>query len=419
VKATAVRLTVTAILTAWCAGSANMVHAAPRPASSGELPPASSAIGAPSWVRAGTRITHHTSVATVQEGGYQLIEDPNGALVDPATGRKYREVFTALAASGGTGSGEAFLHATVVGLEGTDVVIARTSYSVDGLTRTFIPGASSGARTPGGQVADLWMDPTELAAMRSDAAGTRLVLHGPVTANGATYNAVSVVQPSTTSYAYFAYEATTGILVLSALRIREGTTGPVDMSITELRSLRQLAMPGVGSAVPSWARVGAELSYRGNHELGNPMDPAQPPLVSPVEGRVRFTDVGSTWALYQATITNPSDGSSSVATGAAGGIGPYWWDPAALAAMQPGQPLDTDPVTGMTVTVGAGGQGLGGPTVTILSAMPGIDVEATYDVASGVLVSHTTRSATTGITTSTSLVQMPVTAPVGAAGVSP
>jgi len=51
--------------------------------------------------------------------------------------------------------------------------------------------------------------------------------------------------------------------------------------------------------------------------------------------------------------------------------------------------------------------------------MPGIDVEATYDVASGVLVSHTTRSSTIGITTSTSLVQMPVTAPAGGAGVSP
>jgi hypothetical protein len=419
VKATAARLTVTAVLTAWCAGAASTVHAAPQSAASRVLPPASSAIGAPSWVRAGTRITHHSSVATVQEGGYQLVEDPNGALVDPATGRKYSEVFTALAATGGTGSGEAFSHATVLALEGADVLIARTSYAVDALTRTFTPGFSSGARAPGGQVADLWMDPAELATMRSDATGTRLVLHGPVTVNGATYNAVSVVQPSTTSYAYFAYEATTGILVLSALRIREGTNGPVDMSITELRGLRELAMPGVGSAAPAWVQVGAELSYRGNHELGNPMDPAQPPFISPVEMRVRFTDVGDTWALYDATISNPADGSSNVATGAAAGTGPYWWDPASLAAMQAGQVLDTDPVTGMTITVGPNGQGLGGPTVTILSAMPGIDVEASYDVATGVLVSHTTRSTTTGLTTSSSLVQMPGTAPAGATDVNP
>jgi hypothetical protein len=419
VKATAVRFTVTAVLTAWCAASASMVHAAPLSPSPSEVPATPPAVGAPTWVLAGTRITHHTSVATVQAGGYQLIEDPNGTLVDPATGRKYREVFTALAASGGIGSGEAFWHATVVALQGTDVMVQRTSFGVDGLSRTYTPGFSTGGRAPAGQVADLWRDPAELAAMRSDAGGTLLVLHGPVTANGATYDAVSVVQPSTTSYAYFAYEATTGILVLSALRIREGTTGPVDMSITELRSLRQLAMPGVGSAAPAWVRVGAELSYRGSHELANPMDPAQPPFVSPIEMRVRFTDVGTTWAVFEATITNPSDGSSSVATGAAGGTGPYWWDPAALAAMQAGQTLDTDPVTGMTMTVGPNGQGLGGPTVTILSAMPGIDVVASYDLATGVLVSHTTKTASTGITTTSSLVQMPVTAPAGAEGVSP
>ena len=222
-----------------------------------------------------------------------------------------------------------------------------------------------------------------------------------------TYDAVSIVQPSTTTYAYYAYEATTGILVLSSLRIRQGTTGPVDMSITELRSLRQLAMPGVGSAAPAWVRVGAELSYRGDDEQGNPMDPAQPPFVTPGESTCRFTDVGATWALYEATTTNPLDGSSNVAAGAAGGTGPYWWDPAALAAMQAGQTLDTDPVTGMTMTVGPNGQGLGGPTVTILSAMPGIDVEASYDVATGVLVSYISKTAATGITTTSSLVQMP------------
>ena len=167
-KATAVRLTVTAVLTVLCAGSANVVLAVPpSPPPTGA--PTSPAAGAPSWVQVGTRVTHHMSVATVQDGGSQLIEDPNGALLDPATGRRYREVFTALAATGGTGSGESFWHATVVALEGTDVVVSRSSYSVDGLSRTFIPGTLSGARSPGGQVADLWRDPAELAAMRSDA----------------------------------------------------------------------------------------------------------------------------------------------------------------------------------------------------------------------------------------------------------
>ncbi len=365
----------------------------------------------PAWVVTGTRITHYSMVATVGAGSYELVEDPNGPLVDPATGKHYRESFTAgVPTEGVTGSGDGFAETTVVGVDDGGVTLSRTYYANDPLSATVYVGASSGERvTAADRVDGLWIHPDTLATLRTDNTTGFLVLHGPVTAGGREYQTVSIVRPTPGAYAFFAYDTTTGVLVASALRTATQPGGPLDMSYSELRGVRQLALPGLGAAAPAWVGRRPQLQYTGTYEMANPLDPATPPVTASFSSRASFTDVGTTWAQYstEATVTLAGTPTTSSNTGATGGAGPYWWDPAALATMTAGQVLDTDPVTGQTVTVTAVGVGPLGPAVTIASALPGLASEAVYDVATGVMLSSLVTTQSWGTTLRASLTQMP------------
>ena len=128
-----------------------------------------------------------------------------------------------------------------------------------------------------------------------------------------------------------------------------------------------------------------------------------------MSARATFTATGATWATFGlhtqmsiGGVASPSD-----ASGVSSGIGPYWWDPTALAAMRPGQVLDTDPVTTMTVSVTGVGQGPAGPSVTITSSIPGTTGQASYDVATGVLVDQAIDVASSGTSIQLGLQQLP------------
>ena len=98
---------------------------------------------------------------------------------------------------------------------------------------------------------------------------------------------------------------------------------------------------------------------------------------------------GTDWATYAQDVETDFQGlppQHAQTSGATGTTGIYWWDTAALAGFRVGQLLDQDPVTGEQVTVAAVNAGPAGPAVTIASHKPGIDAQAVYDQATGVLV---------------------------------
>ena len=374
--------------------------------------------GPPSWVVAGTRVTHHYSVATLAAGTYELVEDPNGPLQDPVTGKRYRESYTsgaqaAPAAGTGTGSGDGFLEVTVAAVEGNDVVLSRTSFANDPFSGGRLIGPTTPERVAGDQVGLAWIRPDLLATMKTGDLGRVLVLRGEVTVAGKAYQAVSLVDPTAGAYSFFAYDSVTGVMLFSALRMAavDGAPAPAQMSLTELRGVRQLATPGLGAAVPGWLAQGAELAYAGTHEFVlSPLDPMNSTQTSTVSWRTKFTQVGATWALYESsgTVTSTLGATTELAgAGAIGGTGPYWWDPTALAGMTAGQVLDTDPHTGYTLTVREVTQATAGPVVVIAGAMPGLQAETRYDTATGVMVGQTVAIESTGTTIRLELQQMP------------
>ncbi len=370
--------------------------------------PATTPAGPPPWVNSGTRVTHAFSVASVGNGGYELVEDPDGPLTEPSTGTRYREVFTA-GSGGAGGSGEGLTEATVVAVEGDDVVLLRTDYANDPLRGGFASISSSSERLPGATVGGLWMHPEALATYQPGAGSAVRVLRGPTTVAGVTYDSVALVDPTPGNYASFTYDAATGVLLTAALRISGGPGSSTQLSTTELRGVRQLAVPGIGSAAPDWVARRVPLSYAGTLEFVNPMDPSSPAQTNALNTTTSFVDTGATWARFETAVTIDLGGvpSTSTGTGAVGGTGPYWWDPAALATFAAGQVLDTDPYTGQTVTVSETGQGPVGPAVGIVGRIPGIDTEVYYDISTGVMIAQGLANASSGNTTRVQLLQMP------------
>jgi len=370
--------------------------------------PATTPTGPPPWVSAGTRVTHAFSVASVANGGYELVEDRDGPLTDPATGTRYREVFTA-GSGGAGGSGEGLAEATVVAVEGDDVVLQRIDYGSDLLNGGFASATSRSERVPGAMVSGLWMHPEALATYQPGAASAVRVLRGPTTVAGVTSDSVALVDPTPGNYASFTYDAATGVLLTAALRISGGPGSSTQLSTTELRGVRQLAVPGIGSAAPDWVARRVPLSYAGTLEFVNPMDPSSPAQTNTATTTTSFVDTGSTWARYETALTLDLGGvpSTSTGTGAVGGVGPYWWDPAALSTFSTGQVLDTDPYTGLTLAVLETGPGPAGPAVGIVGRMPGIDIEVYYDIATGVMIAQGTANASSGLATRLQLLRMP------------
>ena len=150
------------------------------------------------------------------------------------------------------------------------------------------------------------------------------------------------------------------------------------------------------------------LGYTGTTTITNPIDPS---LVSrwPTEATVTFPQVGATWATYALRTLTSVDGvrSQGGRDGVTSGTGLFWWAPAALAAMTPGEVLDSDPVTGLQLTVGSAGSGPAGPTVDIESRMPGMAGRLTYDVGSGVLMRYQVETQSNGTSFDLSLQAMP------------
>lgn len=378
-----------------------------------------SGVAPPSWVVPGARVTFYSAAAAVAQSNYQLIEDPAGPWQDPVTGKHYRNTADTGESVGGA-SGDGVSQVDVVAVEGNDVVLSMAIFGIDRATNTLAVLPSFGAKVPGGAIDGLWMAPPLLEQLQTGALGGLLVLRGDYPLNGTTYQAVSIVNPTPGAYSSQTYDTVTGVLLASTTNTA-GATSPVQLpgqgatqaasqlTISRFVSIRQLDIPGIGSAAPAWVATTSGLSYAGQYRWTNPVDPSSGSFSYPMTADVRFTATGPTWATFGlhtvlelGGVPSPSD-SAAVSSG----TGPYWWDPTALAGFTPGQVLDTDPVTTMTTTVTEVGQSQLGPAVTITSQIPGTSGQSTYDVATGVLLGQAISVASSGADVVLSLQRLP------------
>ena len=361
----------------------------------------------PSWVKPGVRLTFREAAASVAQSSFAWVEDPNGDWQDPATGTRYRRTDESGEGTG-AGGGAGFAQIDVVAVSGNDVALSLNLYGVDPSTGSFVPGNTTGAVVPGGEIDGTWVNPTRLAQLQDSHQAGVLVLRGDYPLDGTTYHAISFAINGQGSYQQYTYDLDSGVL-LSATTTTQGAASPVsapgeappqgntELTVTTFAGARQRSLPGIDGASPSWVGSTPSLDYGGTYYWTNPVDPSSGAFSSPMSMAVSLKPGGDSWASYTSQSTIANLGSTTTGSGITGPAGLYWLSPQALsaiAAMSPGSVLDKDPITGEQLTLVSTDNGV----VTLLSRLPGIATQGGYDTTSGVLKTYAAQVPASGTT---------------------
>jgi hypothetical protein len=359
----------------------------------------------PSWVVPGLRLTWYEGAASVAQSSYSWVEDPNGLYVDQKTGKHYRR--TDESGEGhGAGGGDGVSQLDILGVSGSSVSYQNNLFGLNRDSQTWAIAGSQGGTVTGAPTG-AWVDPTQLAQLGQTASGGMLVLTGAYPINGKTYDSISVVNPNPSAYSSVTYDRATGVLLAATTSTAGGSQtiaaqgenppqNNTELTVVRFVGSRQANIPGTGGTNPSWAASGATLNYTGTWSFANPVDPSTGSMSAPASMTVAIKPPVSTGC---ADFSTRIDVQSSVAAGgsSSGVTGPsglYWIDPSALATVQAGATVDTDPVTGQVITV----KSADGSAVVFDAEMKGISTLLQYDRASGKLSALSQTQSSTGQT---------------------
>jgi hypothetical protein len=370
-------------------------------------------------VRPGTRITYYAAAATiVSRGEPKCKEDPNGEWEDDA-GNKY----TCTGMPGdpdGSSAGDGLSQIDVLAVEGTDVVLATTLFSIDRISNQFTVAPTGGGKAPGDVIDGVWVHPRRLEEIAATGLADMKVLRGNYEVEGVTYKAVSFVSIKPNSYQSYAYDTETGLLIAATTRMSPSTAlleapqtagnGNAQLYVRRLLGYRQRNVPGLNGTNPAWVARTKQLNYSGTWTFTNPMGSGSPSdtMAFPMDLSVAFGKGGKNWVPFTAKSTiHFSYDEVSTGSSVTGGAGQYWIDPKALAKLKKGQVIDEDPRTGERLVIESVGTRAGAKAVAVSSELPGNRSLLTYDLATGVLVDFQTTSSGTGITILLRLQTMP------------
>ncbi|HST05863.1 MAG TPA: hypothetical protein VLQ48_14160 [Chloroflexia bacterium] len=368
-------------------------------------------LGAPDWVKVGSRVTYYIASASVANASYAWVEDPNGPWEDPATGKHYRR--TDESGEGmGDGAGDGYSQYDILGIEGSNVVVSNSIISIDHLDQQYIPAGGMGAKVAGASIDNLWIHPTQLAQIAAAQYDDMMVLRGDYPLNGKTYDAIMFASKKPGVYWSLTYDTVTGLLISSNTNTQGATTvggvpGNSQLSLVQLVGVRQRNIPGLNGTNPSWVANTTKLNYTGLYNFTNPMDPSSANYTFPATSNVTLSKGGRNWESYSAQTTIQMMGSPVTASGVTGTAGTYWFDVSALKAMRARQVLDSEPITGETVKVQSITTQQGRKVVNISDQMAGFDGLYSYDQTSGALISYQIKIASSGATYQFQLQQRP------------
>lgn len=379
-------------------------------------------LGAPDWVRPGTRITFYAAAATiVSRGEPKCTEDPNGDW-EGQDGTKYK--CTGMPGDpDGSASGDGLSQVDVLAVEGTDVVLATTLYGINHIDRQFTVAPTGGGKAPGDVIDGVWIHPARLAEIAEmNLQGVR-ILRGDYTVEGVTYKALSFVSMAPGSYLSYAYDTETGLLIAETGRTtpsnatttlldppQTAATGNAQLYVRRLLGYRQRNMPGVNGTNPSWVARTKQFNYNGTWTFTNPMGRGGPDesMVYPMNLAVTFSKGGKNWVPFTAkSVINMGYPQESTGSGVTGSGGQYWIDPKALARLKKGQVIDEDPYTQEKLVVGSVNKGTTVKTLAVSSELPGNRSLFTYDLTTGALIDFQTSSSGSGITIMLRLQNLP------------
>jgi hypothetical protein len=342
------------------------VAAALKPATATEsrfviLYPELRTAAAPTWLRPATRVTYRVGTATFADPRFPR-NDPNQPNPTP--------------------SAEGLVQYDVIAQNRRNVVF------LSSLINTQIAGTppaplSYQVSLPGS--GEFWFSPAVLETAESAASEVFQVTRMPLTVEGVEYDVVRMQTNSTIEQGsgeeVWAFDTATGILVFYRQALYRLDGSQSSGTTMTLLAQRQVRIPWRNGSVPEWVEAGLELQFSGSHVLdvgaGNPV-----PL--PMSSISRITSVGPLWSEHaqQVYLYGQDGGSSVTATGPMQIFGGYWLPPQALSALETGEVLDQDPLTGIQTSVVQANR----RQIVLAAAGPGHVTQLYYDARDGRLV---------------------------------
>ena len=235
------------------------------------------------WIHEGLRVSYYGWSSSLPGNAEAVRHDPNGDLVDKATGQRYTTVRT-------TGTHEHQIEQlSIVRIDGDSVVTSTRMYAyvLDAPPCPPIPGGSV-TTDAGGNLGDTWMDPAKLAQLLGTPVAGMTVAHTPIAIGPHTFDGIFVeTQGPNGGSVSVAYDVKTGLLLRKSgcsraaaptvLAPGQAPRGDMFLTGTELLGVRDVHTPWAAEAVPEWVAKTDTLHYQGIsvfHAPGLPELPA-------------------------------------------------------------------------------------------------------------------------------------------------
>ena len=339
---------------------------------------------APNWVREGTRMSYYSATAMVNTANEKFILDEEGDWIGVTTGKKYRreELFGA--------AGHGVTQVDVIAVDETVAALKVNSWLYSSFTGPLMPIKQAPAvGLPAG--GDWYIHPDALSNLADQRGGGVTVLRMPYTIGTVTYDAIRIQQEDESSTFAHIYDLQDGKLLATFNSVGSADGLSTAFAYALFIGVRQMDLPWMGRDLPDWVAAGTVLRYEGTKTyeaiLAGTVMPASVSLEMRIDDAARryytYTQSGS---IYVPGFPTQYGQESLI-----GGIGEptgIVLPPAALAALQTGKIIDTDPVTGITAEVIDVGSDDSGRDIAVIRLENQVySAEMTYDVGTGTMLS--------------------------------
>ncbi len=289
-------------------------------------------------------------------------------------------------------AGQGYLETDIHYSDATACVASVTMYARGLTSDTLTVVASDFYVTDGSFCSYFWISPALLAAYQPPAGGTETVERGPFQQGGRTYNSISINNVYQNMRSWRIYDLDSGML----LSFVEGTgdrnnpdgtsQGPSTSGVQELVNVRQVNWPWSSTAaLPAHLQNLQSLHYKGQRVQSMPgitmIDTA---TTTYVDSTFTVQQRGAAWLQVQASSTMTMMGVTlepiqrqTVANANSG----LFLLPSAMAQLQTGQVLDTDPITGYRMFVERADQS----GVVLVTEGRGYRLAATFEAGTGLM----------------------------------
>jgi len=369
----------------------------PDPDLMGQFFPELANLPAPDWIKPGTRLTYLSSLSKL-DGDGDLLEHPEGTIINPKTGKRY--FLMPIHENAQPVGSSAFRNIDVAALDGPVAVLDQGAYGYDAINNTLSLSNTIGVATNSG-FNMWWINPAGLAQLVKTGSDNFVALPISYKMDDKTYNAVRVVSVGGSSYTAYTYDAASGVLLRgvevaqrSGFSIEGGAhfQGKRTLMISTLKASRQMKLPWLDAPAPGWVSQLQNFRMEGSAVYVTPGQIQQPG--QPLSMRAVVKARGQGWVRYTSDVSEmgaagvPMDGTYERVSGN-GCIGGLWIPPAALQMLRADQVIDEDPVTGVRTFVSFIGPAPDGRQAVMISqSSPKTRIDTAYDMDSGMLKRH-------------------------------